>query len=346
MKQWARWLLIGVSAAVTALSGTFATVTANQVTRAGGSMILSNQFWIAAGVSFIAAVCAAITAQALTNAKHASREDLDRAPEPASTTEATVDRDAFNDARSVEINQGPSTVDSGLPHRQAVERHPQTTTRSPSEVTGAFRWFPEPLKRLIPTKWDLVRSLFLVAACWFSSIVAVTFLDMSGRPPGLESTDVLEPNLITWPALLLTFIAPWAVLFRKRYPAAICLATSAIPVLLPYDALTPLVVLPAVFTSRPLRITISCTAATSVAIAAAMARDLAMHDEYQILASPDPVTGSVDALPVTGYVVIGILCLAASIGTGLWLRLRAAGRNANPPGGAKPAIGPAEHDLD
>ncbi|WP_460704922.1 sensor histidine kinase [Myceligenerans halotolerans] len=195
----------------------------------------------------------------------------------------------------------------------------------PAPQPRAFSWLPDALAPVVPTKWHLVRSLLLVFVCFFSSGVAVSSFDMAGRPPGLQVEDVTA-QLITIPAFLLAFLVPWLVFLRDVAPATLCLTTSALPVLLPYDALTPLVVLPAVYAFRSARWIVVCTAAVAVAIAAVSIREVSMLPEYRILVSSDPATGEVAALPEAGYVVLGLMYLAVAVGVGFWRRAVAARR--------------------
>ncbi|MBO0610774.1 sensor histidine kinase [Myceligenerans salitolerans] len=196
---------------------------------------------------------------------------------------------------------------------------------APAPRSLAFSWLPAALAPVMPTKWHLVRSLLLVFVCFFSSGVAVSFFDMAGRPAGLQIGSV-TPQLITLPAFLLAFIVPWLVFLRDVAPVTLCLTTSALPVLLPYDALTPLVVLPAVYAFRSARWIVMCTAATAVAIAAATIREVSMLPEYRIFISPNPDTGELAVLPVAGYVILGLTYLAVAVGVGFWRRAAIARR--------------------
>jgi signal transduction histidine kinase len=195
----------------------------------------------------------------------------------------------------------------------------------PPAPAGAFTWLPAPLARAIPTKSHLVWSLVLVPVCFFVSGVTVAFLDMAGRPPSLDLAEV-EIRGITILGLLFVFGMPWLVVLRDVASVAICLSTAALPVLMPYDALTPLVVLPAVYVARSARVIAVCTAASAVAVGASTTRNLLLAEEYRVFTVTHPGTGERSMMPVAGYVLIGLLSLAVSVGVGLWRRSTATSR--------------------
>lgn len=190
-----------------------------------------------------------------------------------------------------------------------------------SSTRGAATWGPSWLTWLSPTPGHLVRSLLLVALCWLSSMVAVSFHATAGLD------DLAPAPLIYIPITLLAFITPWVIVLRDRYPAVVTLGVSALPVLLPYDALTALVCLPAVYALQRTRWILICTSAVAVALLAAIYRDIALPDEDQIWVASDPA-GGVDVLPMGGYVFLGVACLAAAVATGLVRRMVRADRHA------------------
>ena len=184
---------------------------------------------------------------------------------------------------------------------------------------GAFAWLPAPLARVIPTKWHLVRSFLLTVACFFSSAVAITILDMAGRPSGLNPAEVAISG-ISIVGMLFVFVVPWLVFLRGVAPVVVCLSTAALPLLMPYDALMPLVVLPAVYAARSARLVAVCTIGAATAVAASTTRHLLLAEEYRLFTVTDAVTGDRSVMPVVGYVVIGVLSLAVAVGVGLWRR--------------------------
>jgi signal transduction histidine kinase len=186
------------------------------------------------------------------------------------------------------------------------------TAASPKQFStrSAATWGPAWLTWLSPTPGHLIRSLLLVTLCWLSSMVAVSFHATAGLD------DPAEAPLVFIPITLLAFLTPWTVCLRDRYPVAVTLGASALPVLLPYDALTSLVCLPAVYALVRTRWILICTGAVALAVLAAMYRDIALPEEDQIFATSDPA-GGVDVLPVGGYVFLGVACLTAAIATGL-----------------------------
>ncbi|GAA1871003.1 histidine kinase [Myceligenerans crystallogenes] len=120
---------------------------------------------------------------------------------------------------------------------------------------------------------------------------------------------------------LLTVVTPWPVLLRHRYPVAVVLGAAALPVLFPYDAVTALVCLPALYTSRRIRWILAGTAAVVVSVTAAIARDLALPDSDQVFATSDGET-----LNAAGYVAVGVFALVVAVGAGLICRAIAADR--------------------
>ncbi|MCP2264391.1 histidine kinase [Promicromonospora thailandica] len=183
------------------------------------------------------------------------------------------------------------------------------------------------LRRLAPTAGSVAGSLGLALLCFAGSASAVTFLDMVGRPGGLDPATV-DPRPASLIALLVLFLAPWSVFLRNVAPVTVVLATSALPLLLPYDALTPLVCLPAVYARRSGAAVIGCTAAAAVAVTAATWRQLALVEEYRLFTIKDEVTGEITgALPVSGYVILGVVALGAAVGIGFWRRVVAGRRD-------------------
>lgn len=183
------------------------------------------------------------------------------------------------------------------------------------------------LRRIAPSVWSVIGSLALVALCFASSCLAVVYLDMAGRPAGLDAATV-TPLPLSLVGMLVAFLVPWTVFLRNVAPVSVVLATSALSLLLPYDAVTPLVCLPAVFARRSTRAVAGCTAAVAAAVTAATWRQLSLAEEYRLFTLRDPVTGQVDGvLPAPVYVVLGVLALGFSVGIGFWRRA-VAGRRA------------------
>lgn len=212
------------------------------------------------------------------------------------------------------------------PGRSLADGPPRTApgiAKSPRQVAtrGAATWGPAWLTWLSPTPGHLIRSLLLVLLCWLSSMVAVSFHATAGLD------DPAEAPLVYIPITLLAFITPWMVVLRDRYPTVVTLGASALPVLLPYDALTALVCLPAVYALLRIRWILVCTGAVALAVLAAMYRDTVLPDKDQIFATTDPA-GATDVLPLGGYVFLGVTCLTAAVATGLVRRAVNADRRA------------------
>lgn len=190
----------------------------------------------------------------------------------------------------------------------------------PSPTIAAFR-------KIAPTVGSLLGSLALTALCFAGSGTAIAFLDMAGRPPGLDASSV-EPLTLSLVAMIVAFLAPWSVFLRNIAPVTVVLTTSALPLLLPYDAVTPLVCLPAVFARRSGAAVIGCTVMAAVAVTAATWRQLALVEEYRLFTVRDQVTGQTDTvLPAAAYMVLGLLALGVSVGIGFWRRAVASRRD-------------------
>lgn len=164
--------------------------------------------------------------------------------------------------------------------------------------------------------WSHLGTAGVVIASLFSSLVAVAFA--ATTPDG---------SLGSLPMAALGFLAAALVaaslIWRRRWPVAICLATSAVAVVMPFDALAPLVALTWVVASADLRRCVWCLGATALAVIASLWRDLSRASVATVFAATSSATGErVTMLPV-GYVVLGAVAMAAAIGVGLLRRYRA-----------------------
>lgn len=125
--------------------------------------------------------------------------------------------------------------------------------------------------------------------------------------------------LLAW---LLGCAATSAVLWRRTRPVLALAITGAAAVALPIDALAVLIVLPWVIVRRPARTAWWCGALTAAATVASLAKDAARRPDHSVLSVTNQETGQLSNLPTWGYLVLGLLLLAASAGWGLLRRLQ------------------------
>lgn len=167
-----------------------------------------------------------------------------------------------------------------------------------------------------PSLWSRLGTVGVVAASLFSSLVAVSF-----------AVTAPDGTLMSLPmaalGFLLAALVAASLVWRRRWPVAICLATSAVAVVVPFDALAPLVALTWVIASADRRRWVWCTGAAALAVTASLWRDLSRAAAATVFATTSSVTGErLTMLPI-GYLAIGVVALAAAIGVGLLRRYRA-----------------------
>ena len=110
-----------------------------------------------------------------------------------------------------------------------------------------------------------------------------------------------------------------AMWWRTSHPVAVCLATAAVGVVGPLGAVAPLVALPWVIARTDLRRSLLCGGATTLALTVTLWRD-ATRDVHAVFAVVLE-SGRTSLLSPVGYVVVGVLGLALSVGVGLLRRL-------------------------
>jgi len=109
-----------------------------------------------------------------------------------------------------------------------------------------------------------------------------------------------------------------AVVWRARYPVIVCLSTAAAGILLPVGALAPLLALPFVLAREERRrVLAGSAAATVLALGASLWRDAARGGDAVIFSFRPTDGGETSYLAPAGYVVIGALLVAVSVGAGL-----------------------------
>ncbi|MGW9467028.1 histidine kinase [Cellulosimicrobium sp. MI9406] len=161
--------------------------------------------------------------------------------------------------------------------------------------------------------WSGAGTALAVAATFFVGIVGLSFdsarhgQELSGGQLGLS---------ILW--LVLAACVSAAVIWRIRHPVAVCLGTAAAGVLTPVGALAPLLALPFVLAREDRRpVLLGSIAATAAAVAASFWRDGARPGDSVIFSFTPATGGETTYLPPAGYVVIGVLLVALSVGAGL-----------------------------
>lgn len=188
---------------------------------------------------------------------------------------------------------------------------------------------PQPAARYAPAGWTPPHTaapgrarrvarwageVALLLTCQFSMTVGVAFASEA------------DPGRNPWWLILAWFLGLGAyatIPLRRRYPVVTTVVTGVAALVLPIDALGVLVALPWVIARRPARTAWLCGALTVAATVAALGRDLALGPQHQVLAAVDRDTGVREGLPTLGYVVLGVLLVALSVGAGLLRRSRA-----------------------
>ncbi|GAA3809771.1 two-component sensor histidine kinase [Cellulomonas soli] len=155
----------------------------------------------------------------------------------------------------------------------------------------------------------------------FSSIVAVAFASSGRYRDG--SSALLDMVCL----LALTAVAA-SLIWRRRWPVAICLGASAVALVLPLDAFASLVALTWVYAQARHRTVLLCTGASVVAVAVSLGRDLAREGEAVIFSTTIQETGERFELMPIGYAIIGVLMVAGAVAVGLVRRYRTDARAA------------------
>ena len=172
-----------------------------------------------------------------------------------------------------------------------------------------------------PPGMPSVGTAAVIGASALSSIVAVSFASMARSGDG--ASVLLDAICL----LVLTAIAG-SLIWRRRWPVAICLGTAAAALVLPLDAFATLAALTWVYARSGLRTVLLCTGATVLAVAVSLRRDLAREGEAVIFATTIQETGERSELMPVGYVIIGALMVATAVAIGMIRRYRADARAA------------------
>ncbi|MEU2201793.1 histidine kinase [Isoptericola sp. NPDC019482] len=169
-------------------------------------------------------------------------------------------------------------------------------------------------------RWASVAgTVVAVAVSAASTLVAVALASRAAAP-----TSALHPTLYVVSAVVGLALAGLLV-WRWRYPVALCLGASACSILLPLDASAALLALPWVLATGAVRTCLTAAGATTAATAASLARDALRDHEAQVLVSVDEQIRVLSSDPAAAaYVVVGIGLLGVSVAAGLVRRAQLA----------------------
>lgn len=157
----------------------------------------------------------------------------------------------------------------------------------------------------------------------FSASAAVVYASMASNPDG-------ELTAVETLSMFASFGVATAVVWRARFPVAVCVGASVLAFLLPLDALAPLLALTWVIARCSMRAAAVCGAFTAAAVTVSLWRDAARDGEAVLFAINDATTGERLYLAPVGYVALGAVLVSIAVGVGLLRRAidqsRSAGR--------------------
>ncbi len=176
-------------------------------------------------------------------------------------------------------------------------------------------WHPTPAPRRSGARrfWSVAGTVGAVAVTFAVGMVSATFAAM-------RHGDAITGGQMALYFLCLVVLSGVcaAVVWRARYPVIVCLATAAAGILLPVGALAPVLALPFVLAREERRrVLAGSVAATAVAVGLSLWRDAARDGEAVIFAVTSVEDGTRSYLAPVGYVIIGVLAVAVSVGAGL-----------------------------
>ncbi len=124
-------------------------------------------------------------------------------------------------------------------------------------------------------------------------------------------------------ALLGAFAVGISMVWRARWPLAVCVGTAVAALVMPLDPLGPLIALSWVIATAGRRQIAVATAAAVTALVVASARDLARTGDKVLFSAVSEDGGSRQYLTPMGYSILATVLLAAAVGVGLARRYRA-----------------------
>lgn len=179
-----------------------------------------------------------------------------------------------------------------------------------------------PASRRSPARrfWGVAGTIGAMVVAWSCAMVGIAFAtpvdDLGGGDVAL---------VLLWFVVAAGVGA--AMWWRTSQPVLVCLATAAVGVVGPLGAVAPLIALPWVIARTDLRRSLLCGAATALALAVTFWRDVTTSPEAVFSVVLE--NGSTSAMTPVGYVILGVLGLAVSVGAGLLRRLVTANADAD-----------------
>ncbi|GMA32624.1 sensor histidine kinase [Litorihabitans aurantiacus] len=176
-----------------------------------------------------------------------------------------------------------------------------------------------------PSRWRRVLGhLGTIGAVLSVALAGVIFSAFQG----LAHQD--SAPLFAWSALstMAALGTGASMIWRRRAPLVVLLVNAGAALLLPLDPLGTLVVLPWVLAVAPLRRAAWCTALAAAVTGVTLGRDAVREAPGILFTSTVQATGEVLVMTWWGYVILGVVLLAASVGAGAVRRLRASAAGA------------------
>ncbi|MGN7702065.1 sensor histidine kinase [Cellulosimicrobium sp. 22601] len=197
----------------------------------------------------------------------------------------------------------PGPVSYGVPYGPA----------QPVPYDAGWRPTPAPRPGGARRFWSAAGTAVAVAATFFVGVLGMSF-DATRHGPQISGGQL--GLAILW--IVLAACVSAAVVWRIRSPLAVCLGTAAAGILTPVGALAPLLALPFVLAREQRRpVLAGAVAATAAAVGASFWRDAARGGDAVIFSFRPTDGGETSYLAPAGYVVIGALLVAVSVGAGL-----------------------------
>jgi len=183
----------------------------------------------------------------------------------------------------------------------------------PVPYDAAWRPTPAPRPSGSHRFWSVAGTVGAVAATFAVGMISATFA--ASRHGDAISGGQLAVFMLC--LVVLSGVCA-AVVWRARSPVLVCLTTAAAGILLPLGALAPLLALPFVLAREDRRrVLAGSIAATVLAVGVSFWRDAARDGESVIFSFTPATGGETSYLEPVGYVVLGVLAVAASLGAGL-----------------------------
>lgn len=157
--------------------------------------------------------------------------------------------------------------------------------------------------------------------CFITSIMAISTWDVRTFGP-TDDNQVTSLALLLWMAGLATAAA---LHWRRRFPLAVVLGTSVVPLLLPLDPTAALIAFASMTVRRLSRLSLVLAALVMASTTVSAWRDIqgqsARASFWQLLAGREPDTsGALAPLPTWTAVAIGVVLVAVALGAAMIVR--------------------------